>query len=132
VIGFLRELNRTQGTTILLCSHVLHQLETVCSDYLFLEKGRLIEQGTREELERRYRKAVHLRVETGLAAEGEYRGYPVEREGRDALLFTLPSKDAITGLLAAIASESWIHAAERVNRDLESLYFEVRRNYYES
>jgi ABC-2 type transport system ATP-binding protein len=126
VIGFLQELNRTQGTTILLCSHVLHQLENICSEYLFLDKGRLIEQGTREELERRYRGTVQLRVETGLAAAGEFLGYPVEQVDRGALLFTLPSKDAITGLLQAIANESWIHSAERVNRDLESLYFEVR------
>ena len=126
VIGFLQELNRTQGTTILLCSHVLHQLENICSEYLFLDKGRLIEQGTREELERRYRGTVQLRVETGLAASGTYLGHPVEQVERGLLLFTLPSVDAVTGLLQAIARESWIHSAERVNRDLESLYFEVR------
>ncbi len=129
VIGFLQELNRTQGTTILLCSHVLHQLENICGEYLFLDKGRLIEQGTREDLEQRYRGTVQLRVETGLpiaAGTGIYAGYPVEQVANGVLQFTLPSKDAITGLLQTIAGESWIHSAERVNRDLESLYFEVR------
>ena len=48
------------------------------------------------------------------------------------LFRSLPSEDDVTGLLRALTSETWVHGAERVNRDLESLYFEVRRRRHET
>lgn len=128
VLGILKELNRNEGTTILLCSHVLHQLETVCSGYVFLDKGRIIDAGTLPEIEAKYLGRVELAVETGLRPAGaEFAGYPWRRDGADRLLFTLPGKDRISPLLAEILRESWVHSAEIVNRSLESLYFEVRK-----
>lgn len=46
-------LNR-QGKTIVICSHVLQQLESICHRYVFMAAGRVIEQGTKAELEQKY------------------------------------------------------------------------------
>lgn len=133
VIGYLRKLNEEQGTTILICSHILYQLEEVCSSYLFLEKGRIIERGTARELEAKYVQEVILNVETGLhASDNKAAGHPFTIAGEGKLQFRLPSKEHIPGLLRSILDESWVHSAEIMNNDLEALYFEVRRRSNES
>jgi ABC-2 type transport system ATP-binding protein len=132
VMKYIRELNRREGTTILLCSHVLHQIQEVCHAYIFMESGRVIEQGSNAEIERKYVTETILRVETGLTPAGEtFAGLPVQRVGAQTLQFSLPNKDAITGLLQAILRESWVHEAVITNRDLEALYFKVRGENHE-
>lgn len=127
VMRFIKELNRTEGTTILLCSHVLHQIESICDRYVFMEYGRVIEQGTIEEIEAKYMKETKLRVETGWRVEGaSFQGYPVRAVEAGFVEFTLPSKTVIPGLLQALLQEAPVYSAEITNRDLESLYFEVR------
>lgn len=128
VLDILRELNETEGTTILLCSHVLHQLESLCHGYVFLDKGRIIDSGTLPEIEEKYLKQVELSVETGLEPQGTaFAGYPFVRSGANRLVFTLPNKAAISSLLGTILAESWVHGATISNRSLEALYFEVRK-----
>ncbi|MCP8970651.1 ABC transporter ATP-binding protein [Ectobacillus ponti] len=130
VLSYIRKL-KTEGTTILLCSHILHQLEPVCDSYLFLEQGRILESGTKVELEERYTTAVKLRVETGLAAQDTYAGYCLERLDAATVRFYLPGKEAITPLLQQLTQETWVHGAEIEERDLESLYFRIRGKSHE-
>lgn len=133
MIAYLRRLNEEHGTTIVLCSHVLYQLEDICSSYLFLEEGKMIEQGTLPELEEKYVNTVRLEVETGYDdPNGQAAGYPFERVGMNRLLFTLPSKQDVPGLLRVLLGNSWVHTAVMTNRNLESVYFEVRRTFHES
>lgn len=127
VLEFLKELNQEQGTTILLCSHVLHQMERVCDQYVFMSKGQVIAQGTQRELEQRYLGTIKLKVETNLHIVGQkYQGYSVERLNDHELLFTLGSREEIPTLLQKILSEASVFETKITNRDLESLYFQVR------
>ncbi|MFC0215614.1 ABC transporter ATP-binding protein [Paenibacillus chartarius] len=143
VIGVLRKINAERGTTILLCSHVLHQLEGLCRSYLFMEQGRIIERGTQTELERKYLKQLKLRVTTGLAVsadtagdmtetsvmgalQGTFAGMPWVRTGPEQLEFTLPDRGAVSELLRELLAVTWVAAAEPAGRDLETLYFAVR------
>lgn len=130
VIAVLGRLNAERGTTILLCSHVLHQLEGLCGSYLFLERGRIIERGTQAELEQKYLPELRLRVTTGLQRTDEtYAGYRFVRTGPEQLEFILPSREAVSGLLRRLLEETWVAAAEPVGRDLETLYFGVRERH---
>jgi len=127
VLTDLKKMNKPQGTTIILCSHVLHQLEGICDKYLFLQGGSIIEQGSKEEIENKYLKQVKLRVKTGLSVNGnQFAGYSIQQLDSQQLLFHLPSKDVISPLLKQILQQSWMHEAEIINNDLESLYFQVR------
>jgi ABC-2 type transport system ATP-binding protein len=128
VIHYLRKVNQEDGVTILICSHVLHQLETICDSYLFLNEGRIVEKGTKDELEGKYLKEVRIVVETGLRPlnSQSYKGYTFSRKGPNVLEFNLASKEEITPLLAKILSESWVHNCEITNRSLEALYFKIR------
>ena len=127
VMTYIKELNRREGTTILLCSHVLHQIESVCDRYVFMEYGRIIEQGTMEEIEGKYMREIELCVETDLQVTGDsYQGYPMRRITPQRVQFTLPNKQVIPQLLQDLLKESSVYSAVITNRDLESLYFQVR------
>jgi ABC-2 type transport system ATP-binding protein len=128
VIHYLYKVNQEEGVTILICSHVLHQLESICDSYLFLNEGRIVEKGAKQELEDKYLKEISLLVETGLnpVNSQSYKGYPYNRKGSNQLEFLLASKDEITPLLTNILSETWVHSCEITNRSLEALYFNIR------
>jgi ABC-2 type transport system ATP-binding protein len=54
VRGFLAELNRERGTTILLTTHDLVDVERLCGRLLIIDHGRVIEDGTVESVKDRY------------------------------------------------------------------------------
>ena len=65
----LIELNRSEGITVLISSHILSELEKIASFYGFISKGHLIEEITVEELQSRCRKSLHVKVANVEAAE---------------------------------------------------------------
>ncbi len=131
VLASIRNLNQRDGTTIILCSHLLQQLETVCHRYLFLQPGatgaKLIEQGTLQQLEAKYGKEVVLSVETNLALKGDqFQGLPARQIAAGRLEFSLPDRAAVPGLLRHLLIEANVYSAVLANTDLESLYFKIR------
>lgn len=127
VLHYIAELNRSEGTTILLCSHLLQQLEAVCHRYLFIDQGRLIEEGTLRGLRATYCSDVVLRVETDLRIQGDtYHGTQAKVCGEGVVQFQLPDKDAVPDLLRRLVQESRVYGAQLVEVDLESLYFRIR------
>lgn len=127
VLKFLKNLNEREGTTIFLCSHILHQLEHVCKEYFFLNDGQITDYGTISELQQRYVSQVKLKVITNLQpAESQWGGYPVLIKDTNTLQFLLPSSEHITPLLQKIIRDFWVHHVEVENNDLESLYFKIR------
>ncbi len=131
VLTEIRRLNEARGTTILVCSHLLPQLETVCHRYLFIDSGRLIEQGTLAELKARYQRTVLLEVDTDLAPEGTaFHGHAftvTEREGRRLLTFRLEERAQVPGLLRSIVGTADVYGARVVEQGLEELYFAIRQ-----
>jgi ABC-2 type transport system ATP-binding protein len=127
VLKFLKDLNEQEGTTIFLCSHILHQLEHVCKEYYFLNDGKITDYGTLNELQKKYVSQIKLKVITNLLpTEPQWGGYPVLIKDKNTLQFLLPSSDYITPLLQKIISDFWVHHVEIENNDLESLYFKIR------
>ena len=63
VRDFLRRLNRERGTTILLTSHYMADIEALCPRVLLIDHGRLHYDGSREELVRRTAVPKVVRVE---------------------------------------------------------------------
>lgn len=127
VLHYLKELNKEHGTTMLLCSHVLHQMELLCDQYVFIDQGRVIAQGTQHSLEEQYLRTIKLQVETNLRINAtEYRSYPVEKINQHELLFILPNKEHIPILLKSLLQEADVYETKILNRSLEALYFEIR------
>lgn len=127
VLAHIRDLNRREGITVLICSHLLHQLEDVCDRYVFIDGGRVVEEGSLADLERRYGGPVVLEIETDLEpGDAALAGMTVERAGPDRLRLTLPDREAVPGVLRNLTQRARVYGAAVVDRDLETLYFRIR------
>jgi ABC-2 type transport system ATP-binding protein len=60
--NLLKEL-RQQGKTILISSHILTELSAICNAIAIMEKGRVIETGTVDEIRAKIRGLMRLNVE---------------------------------------------------------------------
>ncbi len=65
----LIELNREEGITVLISSHILSELEKIASIYGFISHGKLIKELTFEELQNSSRKSLLVKVENINQAE---------------------------------------------------------------
>lgn len=130
VIKYLEKVNREEKVTILICSHVLHQLESICDTFLFINRGTIIEQGNRKSLEEKYLQEVTVQIETNLDPS-RLLSYKGRKVGENLVEFELPSKDTITPLLQKILENHWVHSCKIMNNNLESLYFKIRGGTHE-
>ncbi|HEY8523783.1 MAG TPA: ATP-binding cassette domain-containing protein [Acidimicrobiales bacterium] len=108
VRGFLAELNRERGTTLLLTTHDLVDVERLCDRLLIIDRGRVIEDGTVEGIKARYGGERTLVVDLERPAPPlEVEGAKVERvEGpRQWLRFRRDGHTA-SSLLAAVTARA--------------------------
>jgi ABC-2 type transport system ATP-binding protein len=63
VLALLARLNRDEGLTVILSSHQLHHVETICSHVGIIHKGATIAQGSLDEILREERSRLCLRVD---------------------------------------------------------------------
>lgn len=131
VLSYLKKYNDETGTTIMICSHVLHQLENVCDSFAFIDNGTIVEQGTLNTLEEKYVDVLKVLVNTTLKPTAtDYLGYPCSVAGENLITFELPSKNAIPKLLKEILKTESVYSVTPMNTDLESIYFKVRGKAY--
>ncbi|UCH53648.1 MAG: ABC transporter ATP-binding protein [Pseudomonadota bacterium] len=71
VRGLLEDYQRRQGATILLASHNMSEVERLCDDVLMLRSGVLVDQGTPQDLLRRYGRRNMEEVFIDIARERE-------------------------------------------------------------
>ncbi|HVL80408.1 MAG TPA: ABC transporter ATP-binding protein [Actinomycetota bacterium] len=69
--GLLSEL-RSLGKTILISSHILAELEDMCTDVAIMEAGRLLASGTPDEIRSRFTQTRVVRVRLAGGEETEY------------------------------------------------------------
>lgn len=130
VLETIRKLNQTEGTTILICSHLLQQLETVCHRYVFIDQGSVIEEGTLPELTSRYQPEVLLEVNTTLRLDSpEFHGRTVSSSAADEqlLTFALQDKAEVPEFLRLIIRDADVYGARVIQQGLEDLYFTIRK-----
>lgn len=60
---FLMEMNKEQGTTILLTTHDLQDIEALCSRVVMLDDGKIIYDGGLEELKQRWSKGKEIQFQ---------------------------------------------------------------------
>ncbi len=132
VLTYLKKYNEETGTTMIICSHVLHQLEPICDSFAFLENQTIVEQGTKSELERKYIKEVIVKINSDFTpTEEQFLGFPCEKVGENTVYFTLSSKERIPFLLRELLKKNGVYSVEITNNDLETIYFKVREKVNE-
>jgi ABC-2 type transport system ATP-binding protein len=141
VLDLLRQLVRERGMAILLSSHLLNQVQSVCDRIGIFASGKLIGQGTMEELASRFGEG-RREIEVGLdlpegaddaAARNTLAAVPGvasiadgSRPGEPWVLTVAPGEDPVavrTRVLAAVAAEALPLASIRlVLPSLEDIY----------
>lgn len=126
VLRIIRQLNREQNMTILISSHVLTQLSAVCDHYIFMEKGRIVEKGTEQEIIGRYQSAPKLEVEADMPNGWNTGNYSPETVVEQRATFQLNSREDIPLLLRQLTERGQVYQARIEGNDLESIYFAIR------
>lgn len=114
------------GQTIVLCSHLLGEVQQVCDRVAIMAGGRIVAQGTVETLLREGAVTV-LHVDDPARAEAILRRAPwvtgITREG-DAFVLQMPEGDAF--MLGRVMAEHGIAIGElrRQERDLEQFFLD--------
>jgi ABC-2 type transport system ATP-binding protein len=121
---------RDDGVTVFLNSHLLSEVERVCTRVAILKDGRLVREGTVEDLTRRGR-AWHLTTSAlpaaTAAALADVLDEPTERpDGLSRRLLTLPDRPALNAVLDQLRADGVeVEAVEPVRVSLEDLFVEV-------
>jgi ABC-2 type transport system ATP-binding protein len=132
----LREL-RAMGKTILISSHILPELEELCTSVAIIDRGQVLAQGRVAEIEKRLRFGAVLRV--GLLLEGEELEAARERfaadpdvasavlldDGTIELGFRGDDEATARLLSASVAAGLPVISFARAASDLEELFLQV-------
>src|SRR5215212_1897336 len=131
VRNLLIELNRRDGCTVLVSSHLLTEVEKVATHVGILGKGKLLFQGTIDELRRRRQEVLSVRISTSDNAEAVR---AIMREGVAARLdegeIVLP---ALTGERIAALNKQLtarnldVYEIRTVRNDLETIFLNLVR-----
>lgn len=122
----LLKLNRESGVTILISSHILSELSQLCTDYIFIGSGNIIERTTAAELERSGRGCFEISTtdnEKALAVLSERFGENVRAEDGIIKLYGEFGSEAELAELLFSAGAVPVHLA-RAESDLEKYYLE--------
>ncbi|HEV2907014.1 MAG TPA: ABC transporter ATP-binding protein [Actinomycetota bacterium] len=137
VLALIRSLARDRGVTLLLASHLLHQVQSVCDRVGIFVAGRMVAQGPMNELADRLSEGpvtVEVAVE-GEAADIErvLRSVPdvehVERDERDPRLWLIRGeRDVRDEVVRALVSEGLpLRQLRRSGDELDEIY----RRYFQ-
>lgn len=135
MLGLVEDLGRNQGKNVLLCSHLLPDVERTCDHVVVIVEGRAVLQGSIAELTAA--EATRLRVQTDerdgdLWRALEERGYrcetpdeePVQGPTQRGFLATLPDGRSDADEICAIAAQinAPLLQIEPVRRSLEQVF----------
>jgi len=107
VRGFIRRLNREQGVTVILTTHDMDDIEALCSRVLVLHEGKVLSDGTLNDLRRMVTTERRLVVDL-LVEDGDIDDPDVEVLAREGSRITLrfdPERVAPAALIARIAAQ---------------------------
>jgi ABC-2 type transport system ATP-binding protein len=112
VRAFLTDLGAAGDTTVVLTTHDLADIERLCRRLVVIDHGRVVHDGTLEQLHARYgsRRRVVVDLDTPLAAPLELPGATIEKVEADGLRLTWsladggPTAGALVGRLAEVAT----------------------------
>ncbi len=125
----IRRINQEEGVTVFLSSHLLSEIEGLCTRFAIVREGRLAAEGDRSELEDRLGGTRRLRLEVSdperaLDFARVVRGISDARREGNALVVTPETDDAAAALLRILISERVeVYSMQRLAPSLEEIFF---------
>ena len=130
--------NLAKDKIVVISTHILEEVNAVCTRAIIIDKGRIVADGTPAELESRsrYHQAVSIRLTSAYDLTADLSGVEgvaqVERVDGDELSFTILAKDGqpIFPVISELAqSKNWPVSEFHVNKgQLEDVFRNVTRN----
>ena len=120
--GLLRDF-ADRGGTVFLSSHLLHEVEAVADRLLIIRDGRLVAQGTRDELLAAAGTLVKATDERGLKAALESAGLRARSADEGGLL--VDAEPEAVGRAALAGGVALSHLAPSGRAGLEQLFFDL-------
>ena len=120
------KLNKERGITFLLSSHYLDELSKIATDYGFIENGHMIQEISKEELEKKCKKRIELEVSNvkECVKYFEEKQFPYEVISNEKIY--LYHKMNITELVIALSKKNCIiNKFEEKEESLESYYINL-------
>ena len=117
------KLNKEQQITFLISSHILDELSKVATHYGFIDKGQLIKEISREELDAICRKCARLEVTNVQALSHVLEGMNVEYKILSQKTADVYAKIHVSSLSLALAKENCeVISIQERDESLESYY----------
>ena len=110
ICQILEEL-KSQGVTMLLCTHLMSLVERLCDHIILLNKGQKIEEGTLTELKKKYGKS-QLKIK-------------VQEKGGETKTLTLPMSGNFTAELEKLQKTKTISSVETDEPSLEDIFIHL-------
>ena len=120
------KLNREQGITVLISSHILDELSRLATHYGFIDGGRMVKEMSAEELEARCRKCIRIEVSDVKALarvlDGMRAEYRIADDSHADIYAGLP----VTELVSALGAEGCtVRSIREQDESLESFYMDL-------
>jgi len=124
---FVSELNRTWGTTVILTTHDLDDVEQLCERIMLIDHGKVVYDGSVDKLKSRYAPYRELVVQTDRLIEVDGAEVVKREEGRIWLRFD-PARTQPAALIAAVLARYEVPDLSIVEPELEGVIHQIYAN----
>jgi ABC-2 type transport system ATP-binding protein len=128
MLGLISDLHRKQGISVLMCSHLLPDVERVCERVIFINKGEVVTEGSVEELTRGQKGLYVVRIkgeEESFAAHCRELGCKLLGERDGVARWRAPEDDPAVFFAAAQKCGAQIRHLAPVSHTLEEAFMEA-------
>lgn len=128
----LKRLNREQGVTIIISSHLLSEIEKLVTHVGIINKGNMMFQGTLEELINKQQEASVVVFETNDATKAlrilhDHQVTAHIAEGR--IIMPLAPKEQIAGINRQLVQQGIeVYEISKIKNDLETIFIDLTNN----
>lgn len=126
--NLLQELSQTKKTTIFLSSHILSEIEKLCTHVGIIRKGELVFQGTMDELANIHEHSNRVKIETSdntLATSLLASQFLVKTEEKHLILYYSDKKEITKAMEILIANGIFVYAVFPINETLETSFLSL-------
>lgn len=123
----IKKLNTEHGTTVIVSSHILNEVERMASHVGIIHKGKMLFQGPLSELQQMKTRQTSLEIETGdnITAAQVLQSYPIRSvNGKLVLPFESKEQTAIINK-SLVQSGIEVYALHPQQNDLEQLFLDI-------